>query len=94
MSFLYTDESGARCPGCGSVLLVGDAGDRRGKVRGPCRLMLSEQLEGSGLHGKLTELAGEGGGLRVLVDRTGETRTVRLVLPVSGRHPSAEDETR
>lgn len=75
LPFLYADELGYRCPTCGDVLAVG-AGDRR-EPSGPCLLLLPEGLAGSGLHRKLTELAGSGEGLRVLVDRTGGTRTVR-----------------
>lgn len=94
LPFLYADELGHRCPGCGSVLLVDNTGDPHGKVREPCRLMLSGRLEGSGLHGRLVELVRGRGGLRVLVDRMGETRTVRLVSSVSAMESVAEEEAR
>jgi hypothetical protein len=78
LPFLYADELGYRCPGCGSVLMVGDDGDPLENASSACRLVLSEGLEGSGLHEKLVELGGGGEGLELLVDRTGETRTVSL----------------
>ena len=78
LPFVYADELGPRCPGCGSVLTGGDDRDPRGNASSARRLMLSESLEGSGLHEKLVELTGGGEGLELLVDRTGETRTVCL----------------
>lgn len=90
LPFLYADELGFRCPGCGSVLMVGDNGNPRRRASSACRLMLSESLEGSGLHEKLAELAGEGEGLDVLVDRTGETRTVSLALASLERAGAAQ----
>jgi DNA-directed RNA polymerase subunit RPC12/RpoP len=76
--FLYADELGARCPGCGSVLAVGNAGDWRGADRNPCHLVLPEDLEGSRLHQMLAEITAGGEELRVVVDRAGEARTIRL----------------
>lgn len=76
--FLYADELGVRCPGCGCVLAVGDAGGQHGEVRNPCHLVLPEGLEGSRLHKKPVELFGGGEELRVVVGRSGETRTIRL----------------
>jgi hypothetical protein len=78
LPFLYADELGARCPGCGSILIVGNDENEPGKVRNSYSLMISGRLEGSGLHGRLIELTQEREGFRVLVDRTSETRTVRL----------------
>lgn len=90
---MYADELGARCPGCGSILIVGNDVNPRRREPGPCCLMLAEGLEGSPLHGKLAELA-EGEEVRVLVDRTSETRTVHLVSAVPAMEPVAEEEAR
>jgi hypothetical protein len=79
--FLYSDELGARCPGpgCGSILAVGNAGGWCGEDRNFCRhLVLPEDLEGSRLHQMLAELIAGGKELRVVVDCTGEARTIRL----------------
>ena len=86
LPFLYADELGPRCPDCGSVLTVGNDGDPWGRGSSSCRLVLSEGLEGSGLHEELVELTGGGEGLELLVDRTGETRTVCLA-PASPSTP-------
>lgn len=94
LTFLYADELGHRCPGCGSILIVGHDGGAHGKVRGTCRLMISERLEGSDLHEKLARLAEAGEELELLVDRTGETRTVRLAFSVSGTDFATGEETR
>lgn len=93
LPFLYADDLGARCPGCGSVLIVGnDHGTQRNSSTS-CHLMLSEGLEASGLHAMLAE--GKKG-LRVLVNRSGLTRTVSLASPTSPEEPgfAAEDGTR
>ena len=78
LPFLYADELGHRCPGCGNVLLVDNTGDPHGNVREPCRLMISGRLEGSGLHEKLAELVRSAEELELLMDHTGETRTVSV----------------
>jgi len=95
LPFLYADELGPRCPGCGHVLIVGSRDGRR-EASSPCRLVLSEGLEGSGLQGMLAELAEGGEGLRVLVDRTGWTRTVRPIssAPTKGCGFAMGDGTR
>lgn len=77
LPFLYADEHGPRCSGCGSVLVVGDGGLRE-EAPTSYRLVLSEGLAGSGLHEKLAGLVGGWERLWLTVDRTGETRTVRL----------------
>lgn len=87
--FLYADESGHRCPGCGSILVVGHDGDAHGGVRGPSRLVLSERLEGSSLHEKLAGLVRSEDELELLVDRTGQTRSVRLAAAVPAMGSSA-----
>ncbi len=94
LTFLYADESGHLCPGCGSVLIVGQNSGARGKVREPCRLVLSGRLEGSELHEKLAGLIEDGEGLELAVDRTGETRTVRLTFPAPGADCATGGDTR
>lgn len=61
---------------------MGDGGPRE-KAPSSHRLVLSGGLAGSGLHKKLAELVGVGEGLWLMVDRTGETRTVSLEPLVS-----------
>lgn len=55
-----------------------DVGEPCGKVRGACHLMLSEQLEGTGVHEKLAALIEGGEELEVAVARTRKTRTESL----------------
>ncbi|CAN5674821.1 hypothetical protein BH24ACT22_BH24ACT22_07160 [soil metagenome] len=94
LPFLYADELGHRCPGCGSVLIIGHDGGAHGKVREPYSLVLSGHLEGSGLHEKLAGLVGDDKELELAVDRTGEARTVRLAFSVSGTGFAPGGETR
>lgn len=93
LPFLYVDELGYRCPDCGNILMVGNEGELQGEDPGLCRLMLSERLEGSSLHGMLVELSGGEERLELLVDRAGEVRTVSLVSSVSPEGPASRWET-
>ena len=93
LPFLYVDELGYRCPDCGDILMVGSEGDLQVEEPGPCRLMLSERLEGSSLHGMLVELSGGEERLELLVDRADEVRTVSLASSVPPDGPASLWET-
>lgn len=77
-ALLYSDERGCYCHDCGGLLVAGVADRRGGRGEREPVLAISERLEGSELHRRLKDLAG---GVGVLVDRTGEVRTLALREP-------------
>jgi hypothetical protein len=74
--FLYADERGFYCRDCGGLLVEGHRYPSE-ESRDLPGLVISEELEESALRRQLERLA-EREGARVLVDRAGEVRTLRL----------------